>query len=172
MKLSALDGSEYHEYYAPYLKILGDVGLLHALEKGREKMLSVLRAIPEHKLTYSYAEGKWTVAELITHLMDAERVFQYRALRFARGDATELPGFDQDRYVPQSGAAGRTKEQLAKEFEAIRGSTISLFRSFDEELLLRVGVASGAKMSVRALGFVISGHQAHHLKILHEKYLS
>lgn len=172
MKLSALDSSEYHEYYAPYLKVLGETDLLPALEKGREELLFVLQTIPKNKLAYSYAEGKWTVAELIMHLMDAERVFQYRALRFARGDTTELPGFDQDSYVPQSGASGRTREQLMTEFKAIRGSTISLFRSFNEELLLRVGVASGAKMSVRALGFVISGHQAHHLKILQERYLS
>ncbi len=172
MKLSALDNAEYHAYYAPYLQVLGEVELVDTLEKGVEEMLSVIQAIPENKLNYSYAEGKWTVAELIMHLLDAERVFQYRALRFARGDTTELPGFDQDSYVPQSGASARTKQQLMTEFGAIRESTISLFRSFNKESLLRVGIASGAPMSVRALGFVISGHQAHHLKILKERYLS
>lgn len=171
MKRSALHPSEYNTYYAPYLNILGDVELMPSLENGLEELLATLQMLPENKLNYAYASGKWTVAELLLHLMDAERVFQYRALRFGRGDTTELPGFDQDSYVPQSRAADRTKQELANEFKAVREATIVLFRSFDEESLLRVGSANGAKMSVRALGFVIRGHQAHHLKILQERYL-
>ncbi|MEM8509713.1 MAG: DinB family protein [Bacteroidota bacterium] len=171
MRLSALDDSEYHAYYAPYLNILGDVELLPSLENGLEGLSVLIGGLSEKQLKFAYSHGKWTVAELLIHLFDAERVFQYRALRFGRGDTTDLPGFDQDSFVPQSRAAHRTKQDLLTEFKAIRAATIALFRSFDDESLLRIGSASGAKMSVRALGFVISGHQAHHLKILKERYL-
>lgn len=127
--------------------------------------------ISDKKLGFAYAEGKWTLAEAIVHIIDTERIFQYRSLRIARNDKTPLPGFDQDDYVPQSNASGRSTTSLIEEYKAVRDATITLFSSFDEEAMLRIGIASDSKMSTRALGFIISGHQAHHVKIIKERYL-
>lgn len=171
MLRSELPTSEYNPFYHTYILALGDVGLIQELNRGRDEFLALLEEIPESKLGYAYAEGKWTLAELLLHIMDAERVFQYRALCFARNDKTPLPGFDQDEYVPQSNAAARTKADLMQEYTAIRESTLCLFNSFDEDVLKRIGMVSGSRMSVRALGFIISGHQAHHVKIIRERYL-
>ena len=131
----------------------------------------LINSIPEGKFGFAYAEGKWTLAELLMHIIDAERVFQYRALRFARNDKTPLAGFDQDDYIPECNAGGRSKKDLLEEYAAVRESTIKLFQSFDDEMLKRVGNASGSDMSARAMGFIICGHQAHHLKIIKERYL-
>ncbi|WP_375324403.1 DinB family protein [Flagellimonas sp. GZD32] len=171
MLRSELPTSEYNNFYHTYILALGDIELLSGLKKGKEDFLSLLDQIPENKLGFAYAEGKWTLAEAIVHIIDTERVFQYRALRFARNDKTDLPGFDQDIYVPNSNASSRSLESLRNEYEAVRDSTLALFSSLGETALLRVGVASGSRMSVRALGFIISGHQAHHARILKERYL-
>ncbi len=170
MKVSQLESWEYDPYYAPYIKTLGNVTVLDTLEKGYDSMVEYIKGIPEHKMTYAYAREKWTVAEVLLHLIDAERVFQYRALRFSRNDKTALPGFDQDSYVEESGAGQKTKEQLLEEFSAVRKASIALFASCTDALLLRWGIASGSKVSVRALGCIIGGHQRHHLKILKERY--
>lgn len=172
MHISELDPSEYHSYYQPYIDALGKVSLYEALRRARADIDLMMDVIPDDKLGYSYSPGKWSMAEVLVHLMDAERVFQYRALRFARKDQTELKGFDQDIYVSESYANQRAKKALKEEFMAIRSSTITLFKSFDDEQLIRRGMANGAEMSVRALGFVICGHQAHHFGILKKRYLA
>mgnify|MGYP001103818199 CR=1 FL=1 len=172
MVLSELSSSEYNPFYQTYVMALGNVELVEELNRGKDTLLSLFEEIPEEKLNYAYAEGKWSLAEVLVHMIDTERIFQYRALCIARNDKTPLPGFDQDTYVPFSNAANRTKIDLMEEFKAVRDSTISLFKSFDEEAIKRVGVASGSKMSVRALGFITSGHQEHHVKILRERYLT
>lgn len=171
MLLSGLSASEYNSYYHTYIKALGEVSLMDGLINGKKEFLSLLEKIPEGKLSFAYAEGKWTLAEAIVHIMDTERVFQYRALRFARNDKTDLPGFDQDGFVPYSNAAMRTMQDMVEEYKAVRDSTLTLFKSFDVEALKRKGVASGSPMSVRAMGFIISGHQAHHVRIIRERYL-
>ncbi|WP_421804795.1 DinB family protein [Flagellimonas sp.] len=171
MFLSELPTSEYNPFYHTYVMALGDVDLLDELRNGKQVLLSLLEEIPEEKLTYAYAEGKWTLAEALVHMLDTERIFQYRALCIARNDKSEFPGFDQDAYVPVSNANNRSKKDLIDEYVAVRDSSITLFASLDEEALKRVGVASGSKMSVRALGFITSGHQAHHVRILRERYL-
>lgn len=172
MRVSDLSASEYNPFYHGYILSVGENSLLTELEKGKDELISFLENLEEGKLKYAYADGKWTLAELLVHVIDAERVFQYRALRFARNDKTSLAGFDQDIYVPQSNADSKTREDILEEYKAVRESTQSLFRSFDDEALKRVGVASGSEMSTRAMGFIICGHQAHHLKIIHERYLS
>ena len=171
MKVSDLNSSEYHSYYQPYITAIGDVAIIDALRDGMAFISSFIDKIPEGKLGYSYAEGKWSIAEILVHLMDAERVFQYRALRFARNDRTELQGFDQDIYVPESAANTRSKKSIVEEYLAIRKSSLALFASFGEEELRRIGKANGTPMSVRALGSVICGHQAHHFRIIEERYL-
>lgn len=172
MFLSELPSSEYNPFYHTYIMALGEVTLMDALVDGKEGLLSLMEKIPEKKLSFAYAEGKWTLAEALVHMIDTERIFQYRALRFARNDKVDLPGFDQDSYVPYSNADSRTVQDLIVEYKAVRDSTITLFKSFDEEVLKRKGIASGSPMSVRGMGFIISGHQAHHVRILNERYLS
>ena len=171
MLLSELPTSEYNPFYHTYVMALGNVDLLDELRNGKQVLLSLLEEIPEEKLTYAYAEGKCTLAEALVHMLDTERIFQYRALCIARNDKSEFPGFDQEAYVPVSNANNRSKKDLIDEYVAVRDSSITLFASLDEEALKRVGVASGSKMSVRALGFITSGHQAHHVRILRERYL-
>lgn len=171
MKTSDLSASEYNPFYHNYILSAGDNTLLSELERGKDELISFIENVPDEKLGYAYADGKWTLAELLVHVLDAERVFQYRALRFARNDETALAGFDQDIYVPQSNAGKRTKKDILEEYKTVRESTLSLFRSFSDEVLKRVGVASGSEMSTGAMGFVICGHQAHHLRIIKERYL-
>tara|TARA_B100000949_G_scaffold235585_1_gene260039 strand:- start:8957 stop:9475 length:519 start_codon:yes stop_codon:yes gene_type:complete len=172
MVLSELPSSEYNPFYQTYIMALGDVELIEELKNGRKVLLSLFEEIPEEKLNYAYAEGKWSLAEALVHMIDTERIFQYRALCIARNDKTPLPGFDQDNYVPFSNAANRSKKDLIEEYRSVRDATITLFNSFDDEAINRIGIASGSKMSVRALGFIISGHQAHHVRVLKERYLA
>ena len=172
MTRSELPKSEYNPYYHNYILALEEsAGILDTLIEGRDAFLKVIDDVPDSKMEFAYAPGKWTLAELIAHIIDAERVFQYRALRFARGDKTALPGFEQDDYVLTCGANQRKKKDLLAEYEAVRESTIQLFKSFSDDALASIGTASGSPMSVRAQGFVICGHQAHHLRIIQERYL-
>jgi uncharacterized damage-inducible protein DinB len=117
------------------------------------------------------AEGKWTIKDIIQHIIDAERVFAYRALCFARNDKTELPGFEENDYVEEAYGSKRSIMELLTELSAVRHSTLLLFKSFREEQLLRIGIACDNPMSVRAIGFVIIGHQNHHQKVFQERYL-
>ncbi|WP_422859824.1 DinB family protein [Flagellimonas sp. S174] len=167
----SLSSNEYHPYYGNYVNLAGDAPLLEALQNGQSDFQHFVLNIPEDKMDYAYDVGKWSISELLMHLIDAERVFQHRAFRFARNDKTSLPGFEQDDYVPESKAGERSKESIINEFLAVRASTIQLFGSFNEEAMKRIGTASGSQMSVRALGRVICGHQVHHFNILQERYL-
>ena len=171
MKTSELLKDDYHPFYEPYIFVFGDVDLLEQLKKQKENFPQFIASIPDDKWHTAYDEGKWTIAEVLTHVLDAERVFQYRALRFARNDTTSLPGFDQDAYVPYSGAAQMTKEEVIEDYRAIRTSTIALFSKLDESALRRKGYANESAMSVGALGFVMCGHQRHHRDVIRSKYL-
>lgn len=171
MDIRELKAQEYHQYYAPYIEILGAVILNEELENSCEAFCDLTQHIPETSFQYAYQDGKWTLAELLMHVLHTERIFQYRALRFSRNDMTELSGFEQDIFVANSNAQGRNKESIIAEFKMIRGSTISLYKDLTQGQLLRTGLASGSTISVRALGFLICGHQKHHLKILKERYL-
>jgi len=130
-----------------------------------------MKSIPEDKLYYRYDEGKWTIKEILVHIIDDERIYAYRALRFARKDSTELAGFDQENYAVNSGANKRSIESILHEFETVRKATISLFESFTDEALTSSGIANGNKVSVRALGYHIAGHEKHHVNIIRERYL-
>jgi hypothetical protein len=123
------------------------------------------------KFDFRYAEGKWTIKDIIQHLIDAERVFSYRAMRISRNDKTPLPGFEENDYVENTNANGRSIQDLLTELSAVRQSTLLLFKSFSEEQFGRIGVASNADVSVRAIGFIIIGHQKHHQKVFQERYL-
>ncbi|MBC9796363.1 DinB family protein [Sinomicrobium weinanense] len=166
-----LQETEYHSYYSNYVLILDETELMEALRNTEEELLTFIKELPEDRLSYRYAEGKWSIAEVIQHIVDTERIFTYRALRFARNDQTDLPGYEQNDYVPFSEADKRTKEELLVDFKATRLNTVSLFRTFSDEMLMRSGRADGNLMSVRAVGFIVSGHLMHHLKVLRERYM-
>lgn len=170
MRSTELAKGDYHSFYEPYIQALGDVELLEMLQRQHQNFPQFLDSIPEEKLSYSYADNKWTVAEVLVHILDTERVFQYRALRIGRGDITPLPSFDQDAYVPQSNAKGRALRDIIDEYKSVRMSSLMLFKSFPEKTLHRKGTASNTIVSVGALGFLICGHQKHHRGVLKERY--
>src|SRR5690554_4424532 len=172
MKLSELSKSEYPPYYEQYLSQLNlTMGLLEELEATHHYFIKFVQDIPMDKHNYRYDVGKWTIKEIIQHLIDSERVFAYRALRFSRNDKTELPGFDENHYVTNSEANQRHLKDLLIEFSLVRHTTLALFKSFSEVVMNRNGIASGHKVSVRALGFIIIAHQEHHKKVFQERYL-
>ena len=165
--------TEYAPYFERYmqLSVLKDKTIIESLESAQDEFESVLRNLPDKKHSFSYATGKWTLKELIQHIIDTERVFCYRALSFARNDQASLPGFDQDVFVDNAAANNRDYYDLLDEMKVLRKSSIQLFKSFSKEALLRIGVTSDNKMSVRALGYLFSGHQIHHINIVKERYL-
>jgi len=166
------EAGEYAPYTISYIGLLPDDGLiLKHLQDNLTNTSNFLRSLSEEKLSYRYAEGKWTIKEILAHLIDDERIYSYRALRFARNDKTELPSFEQDDYALESGANERSIEDLLQEFATVRRATISLFDSFASEALMRVGVASGNVMSVRAAAYHIAGHELRHINIIKERYL-
>jgi len=172
MKPSQLLPEEFASYYEAYINQVSDeYTLVEELEIAVHRLVKFVQNIPMDKFDYRYSEGKWTIKDIIQHLIDAERIFAYRALRFARNDKTELPGFDENNYVNESRANNRSIQDLLTELLVVRQATLALFKSFSEEQLLRKGLASNNPMSVRALGFVIIGHQNHHQKIFQERYL-
>lgn len=163
---------EYRDYTAAYIALVPDDGMvLQHLEDDFKRIKSLTATLPEEKLMYRYAEGKWTLKEVLVHIMDAERIIAYRGLRLARNDQTNLPGFEQDDYVPYSYANERSINNILEEYELQRTSTIALFSNFKESTFTQMGFANGAAMSVRAALYIIAGHELHHLKIIEEKYL-
>ncbi len=165
------EATEYNPYYGQYIQYLKGEDVLGALEKGVTSVNDLMASLTEEKLQSAYAEGKWTIKEVLQHIMDTERIFCNRALRFARNDKTELPGYEQDDYVPFSGANERNSMEMLREYNAIRQATITLFQGFSSEMLARVGVASRSNMSVRAIAHVLAGHERHHLQVIKERYL-
>lgn len=174
MKPTQLLESEYAPYYKPYINALEEnINLIDELEISLYKTIQFIQDIPMDKFDYRYAEGKWTIKEIIQHIIDAERVFAYRALRFSRNDKTELPGFDENAFADAVNpiAGQRHLKDLLTELTAVRQASIALFKSFTPEDLLKAGIASNNSMSVRAIGFIIIGHQNHHMRIFKQRYL-
>ena len=145
-------------FYRWYINAVRFEDLILALITGGNATTGLFRTIPEALADYCYVEGKWSIRQVINHMMDAERVFCYRALAFSRNDLTELPGFDENHWAPQANASGRKLSKLIDEYINLRASTVDLFSSFTEEMLDREGTASGVKMNVATLGFLIAGH--------------
>ena len=163
---------EYVPYFEQYIALVSNgKSIIENLKSSQQLFDEVLRNLSEDKHNYVYAEGKWTLKELMQHIIDTERIFGYRALCFARNDSTDLPGFDQDIFVANDNANKRDYFEMLDEMKTLRKSTIQLYESFEDIALLRIGTASGNKISVRALGYLFSGHQIHHLNIVKERYL-
>jgi hypothetical protein len=161
---------EYLAYYDRYIALVPDGSLVDLLLEQQLETIGMLRRVDEDRAHYAYAPGKWTIKEVVGHLCDAERVFAYRALRFARGDAQPVAGFDENAYAPAGRFNERRLGSLIDEFQSIRAATVHVFRYLSEEEWSRRGVANGNPISVRALGFVIAGHERHHAKLLRDRY--
>lgn len=171
MKKEDLQTTEYNQFYSSYVNMVNDdLTLLQALESGKESSLAFFSAISSEKLLYAYAKGKWTILQVLLHLIDTERIFQYRALCIARNDKTSFPGFDQDNYIEPSRANNRGLLSLLEEYLSVRHSTLQLFKNLPEDSLTRLGEASNNLLSPRAAGFIIAGHELHHIKIVRERY--
>jgi uncharacterized damage-inducible protein DinB len=168
----ALINHNFAEYFNFYISLVDEkLEVTSALDQTHKRTNELLDLITEEKGNFAYAEGKWTIKELLVHMIDTERIFCNRALRFARNDQTDLPGYDHDGYVPYSGANERTLNEITNEFNLVRQGSIALFNSFTAEMLERKGTASGNDLTVLAIGFIISGHETHHINILKERYL-
>ena len=171
MRVSNLNSIEYSAYFKGFIKKATDVELLDGLMQNKKDTISFFKSIPEFKLDFAYDSGKWTVKQLLLHLIDVERIFVYRALRIARNDNTPLLSFDENLYATESQAEMYTIDQLLKSYQILRAYTINLFESFSNDMLLRIGEVSGSQISVRAIGFIIIGHEKHHIQIIKERYL-
>jgi len=163
--------NDYAEYYHKYIREIESDNIVEVLEKQLNTTLNILKDLPEDKGNYSYAEGKWSIKEVLGHCIDTERIFAYRALCIARGEKQSLPGMEQDDYAKHGEFNKRTLKNLLDEYELMRKSNIILFNSFQEKVLQNRGVASENEVTVLALMFIIAGHELHHIKVLKEKYL-
>jgi len=171
MKSTELNPKNYNSYYQKYIDLVGNADLLTKMEKQLENFPNFIASLPEDKMNYAYADGKWTVAMALQHIIDTERVFQYRALRISRNDKTPLPGFDQDKFVEEVDVSDKSKETLVEEYRSTRAATLALYKSFNSDALKRVGTASNSPSGVASLGFIICGHQRHHRDVIRERYL-
>ncbi|MBE8724746.1 DinB family protein [Flavobacterium hungaricum] len=171
MKSSELLENEYAGHFGTYINQAGSGDLIEELEISLHEFIRFVQNIPMDKFDYRYAPGKWTIKDIIQHLMDSERIFAYRALRFSRNDQTPLSSFEEDDYANNTDSNKRSIQELLTELSALRHSNLLFYKSLSEEQLKRIGTASNNKISVRALGFVIIGHQKHHQKVFEERYL-
>ncbi|MBF4470914.1 DinB family protein [Flavobacterium sp. HJJ] len=172
MNSNQLPVDEYSKFNATYIQALENVELFEELEISLHDFIKFVQNIPLDKFDYSYAEGKWTIKEIIQHIIDTERIFSYRALRISRNDKTPLPGFEENDYADNTDAKSRSIQDLLTEFSAVRYSNLLMFKSFSDEQLRRIGTASNHEISVRAIGFILLGHLKHHQRVFAERYLN
>ena len=161
---------DYAPFYDGYIQNITE-DVFKVLGEQLHSTNNFLKSISEEKSSYAYAEGKWTIKEVIGHLIDAERIFSYRALAISRGEEQPLPGWDEKEYTPNGNFNERTLDDLANELKLMREANLLLFNSFNDEMLDKRGIASGKEVTVLAILFIITGHQAHHIKVLKERYL-
>jgi hypothetical protein len=176
MKMSATaparpEADEYAAYYERYVSLAPDVDVVGALERQAAETLALLRALPEERGAHRYEPGKWSVKQVVGHINDGERLFSYRVLSIARGDRQPLPGMEQEEWMAGVDFDARTLADLLDEFEAVRASTLHLLRHLSPEAWGRRGTASDNEVTVRALAYIIAGHEAHHVGVLKERYL-
>ena len=165
------EDGEYLEYYSRYISLVPEGDILATLAKQNQATIALLRGLSEAQGGYRYAPDKWTVKELVAHVCDAERVFAYRAMRFARADETPLAGFDENAYVKNGSFDECSLADIVTGFENVRSSTLSLFTLMSPQASTRRGKANNAEISVRALAYILAGHELHHMNILRTRYL-
>lgn len=163
--------NEYAPYQMNYIQLVPEQNIVKGLVQQQEEMIHFFKSIPTFKQEYRYADNKWTIKDLILHLIDAERIFVYRALRIARNDLTTLAGFEENEFVSSANANEREFDSLLNEYNCVRTASISLFESFTEVDLLKLGTAANASVSVRGIGYCVLGHELHHKNIIIARYL-
>ena len=159
------------DFYHGYISKVKEDDLMQGLRNSTSQLFDLLKSIPKEKHDYAYGEGKWTIKEVVQHMLDGERVFTYRALRFARKDETPLPGFDENLFAQTAKADKRNWNDMVEEFAALRKASETMFASFDKEQLESGGNASGKPIYVLAIGYIVAGHINHHCQIIKERYL-
>lgn len=164
--------SEYVPYYGPYIALVPGDDLMSYFHSQTDSVASVLTTLTDEQALFRYAEGKWTIKEVVSHIIETERVFSYRALCFSRNDKTPLPGFAEDDYIANGNANARSVADLISEYSGVRRATIALLGSCNDEMLMRTGTANGNPASVRAIGYMIAGHEMHHVNVIAERYLA
>lgn len=170
MRINRPEKSDYPEYYDRYIaKVAGNP--LTELKNNYKNLRKMLLRLGRKDLNYRYAEGKWSIKEILVHMMDCERVFCYRALSFARHDKNVLPGFEENEWAQNTQADKRKLRSILKEYAAVRNNTLELFSNMNKEMLNQKGVANGKEISVRALLFIIPGHELHHMRVMQERYI-
>jgi uncharacterized damage-inducible protein DinB len=162
---------EVSSWLKHYISEVNEDSLIEGLKKQTQETLELLNSLSDEQLNYRYAEGKWTIREIMVHLIDSERVFSYRALRFSRKDNTELPGYDQDLFVANSCSNERSLKSLLEEYIVVRTANVALFSNLTDAMLDFRGRANGNEMSARELGFATLGHEMHHIRVIRERYL-
>lgn len=165
------EATECAPYFHRYLDLVPDGVIEDTLVSQGELMVEFLGSLPAQKYDYAYEPGKWTLKEVIGHIIDCERIFQYRALAFARNDKSELPGIEEDEYAAEAGYNKRSMQDVIAEYESVRAATVSLAHGISDEASHRTGTANHQQISVRALIYLISGHELHHLNVIRERYL-
>ncbi|SEE47789.1 DinB superfamily protein [Tenacibaculum sp. MAR_2010_89] len=172
MTVQDLQQAEYNEYYSRYInKVSKDTSLIKGFEDDRKMVVDFFSSVPENKLEYRYQPEKWTIKELLQHIIDTERIFIYRFLRISRNDKTALAGFDQDIYIDPSMANNKSLEELINEFNSTRSYSINLIESISDKNLKNIGTASDSTISARACAFILLGHSVWHIEVIKERYL-
>ncbi len=167
-----LKNSEYNEYYSRYINMVNeDIELISGYEDDKKMVIDFFNSIPENKLEYRYAENKWTIKEVLQHIIDTERIFMYRFLCISRNDKTPLAGYEQDDYIIPSEANYKSMEALIEEFKMTRLYSQNLIKSISEKNLSNIGTASNSQISARACAFLLLGHSIWHINVIKERYL-
>ncbi|EDP69736.1 hypothetical protein FBALC1_09402 [Flavobacteriales bacterium ALC-1] len=166
-----LNSKEYNSYYTSYIDNASGLNIIEGLKQNLESVVAFYSNLPQEKHDYAYAEGKWSVKDVLLHIIDTERIFTYRALRIARYDKTPLAGYEQDDYAITAKASSRSLASIIEEYIAVRQASIALYTSFDVAALEAIGEASGFPISVRAIGYILTGHENHHNQVVKERYL-
>ena len=169
--LTRPEPTEHAPYYSLYIDKIREGDILKTLAQQNAQTLQLLESIGEEKANFRYAPDKWSVKQVLGHVIDVERVFAYRALAFARNDPAKLPSMEQNDYAAGANFERRPLGRILAEFAAVRAANLALFESFDAEIAMRRGTASGYEFSVRAIPYIIAGHELHHVGVLRERYL-
>lgn len=169
--MAQLPEGEANAYFQGYIALAGNESIVVELQKSAATLLQTLAVVDEQKAGFRYAPEKWSIKELLAHIVDTERIFANRALRIARGDQTPMPGFDENAYAAHSNADYRALASHIEEFKAVRAATLAFFDGIGPETELLTGTANGSVLSVRAIGYLLCGHELHHNRILKERYL-
>lgn len=163
--------SEYVHFYSDYVGLVEKGNIINTLNTQMHEIYTLINSVPGDKAFYTYEPGKWTLKEVIGHMIETERVFSYRALALSRGEQQALPSMEQDEYMEENNYNSRTLANLSNEYLAVRVSTIHLFSNMTKAMISKSGVASGFEFTVRSLAFIIAGHERHHINVIKEKYL-